>query len=67
MVSTVGFENQKSKLRLERQKNCRKIMFVLSPRPGLASFRRLTHGFTVSYFRTRLPALKKAPSGAAYL
>jgi hypothetical protein len=35
-------------------------MFVLSPRPGLASFRRLTHGFTVGYFRPRLPALDAA-------
>jgi hypothetical protein len=63
----VGFEHQKIKLRQERQKNCREIIFILSPRPGLAPFRRLTHGFTVGYFRTRLPALKTAPSGAAYL
>jgi hypothetical protein len=43
----------------------REIMFVLSPHPGLAPFRRLTHGFTVGYFRTRLPALKFWAKSAA--
>src|ERR1700733_3303743 len=40
-------------------------MFILSPRPGLAPFRRLTHGFTMGYFRTRLPALKFLAKSAA--
>jgi hypothetical protein len=63
----VGFANQKIQAPAGAAENCREIMFVLSPGPGLAPFRRLTHGFTVGCFRTRLPALKNSAVGVVYL
>jgi hypothetical protein len=55
-VSTVGFGVKMGQALAGAAENRREMMLPLPPRPGLAPFRRLTHGF----FRTHLAVLKNS-------